>query len=265
MIQLGSEGSDSKAFYNEYWDSKAFDDEYWGSKAQGSTASGWKANIDAKILTRAGLIALTRALKVTPESNGNLIMGFLKSYLLNQQPNNLAINLNFVRNQLNMVPLAAVYISFDVYQNIRNWWNGHLSGSMCTKNIVDSVLTNTASAGGVYAGALVGGIFGPIGVVAGGVVGGYLSSTVVNFLSDKLYEWLFGLPQDGALKNAFKYFNLNFDATNGQINAAYRKLCKKHHPDKGGTVEEFLFVQLNMAIIKASKKKFEIEDIRLLT
>ena len=43
------------------------------------------------------------------------------------------------------------------------------------------------------------------------------------------------------------------NASNHEINTAFRALCLKHHPDKGGRSEDFHIVQVNMAVIKAAK------------
>ncbi len=47
--------------------------------------------------------------------------------------------------------------------------------------------------------------------------------------------------------------NLSHHASNEEINKRYRELCLKHHPDKGGKVEDFQKLQCSMAIIRLSK------------
>jgi len=82
-------------------------------------------------------------------------------------------------------------------------------------------------------------------------VGSVLSATAAQALSERLTSSLFGIPQSEALEKAYNYFGVNMNSSNSEINASFRALCLKHHPDKGGSTEEFHFVQTNMAIIKA--------------
>jgi hypothetical protein len=72
-------------------------------------------------------------------------------------------------------------------------------------------------------------------------------------LSNWLNLYLFDLPKDKSVENAFLFMNLSHHASNEEINKRYRELCLKHHPDKGGKVEDFQKLQCSMAIIRLSK------------
>ncbi|XP_018914281.2 uncharacterized protein [Bemisia tabaci] len=162
--------------------------------------------------------------------------------------------LSKVRGNVVLVGLAIATIAYDVLRNIRRWWHGEISGKRCCKNIVDSVLSLVGGLGGGLAGTVMGTVVaGPVGALVGGAAGAIVAGRVTNMLSDRLTQWIFGLPRTEALENAFNFFRLPATASNHEINTAYRQLCLKHHPDKGGNAEEFHVVQVNMAVIAASR------------
>lgn len=110
-------------------------------------------------------------------------------------------------------------------------------------------------AGGAAYGALVGSVFGPVGTVVGttigGVVGGVCGSIVAAELSKRLTQKLFDVPRSVAVENAYNYFGLTQSCSNGEVNSAYYRLALEKHPDKqGGSKENFLELQANLAIIK---------------
>lgn len=159
-----------------------------------------------------------------------------------------------VGGKLVVVALTIGTIAYDVLRNIRRWWHGEISGKRCCKNIVDSVLSMVGGLGGGVAGTVMGAaVAGPVGALAGAVAGAMVAGRVTNMLSDRLTQWIFGLPKTEALENAFNFFGLPATASNHEINSAYRQLCLEHHPDRGGNAEEFHVVQVNMAVIAASR------------
>ena len=115
-----------------------------------------------------------------------------------------------------MVGLAAIYLIPSAFSNIRRWWSGEISGKRCIKNLLDST----------------------------------------GFLSDWMTQKMFGLPKDEALENAYRYLGVEMTASNAEINTTFRRLCLKHHPDKGGNNGDFIILQCNMEIIKLARNEF---------
>ena len=155
-----------------------------------------------------------------------------------------------------MVSLAFVYLTCDAIANMIRWWKGEISGKRCIKNVLDSVFAVGAGMVGGAAGIALGSAVGPIGSAVGGVVGGWASAAGVGYLSDLMTQKLFGLPKEEALENAYRYLGVKMTASNAEVNTAFRKLCLKHHPDKGGKQDDFLFLQCNMGTIKLARGDF---------
>ena len=158
-----------------------------------------------------------------------------------------------------MVGLAAVYLTYDAIVNIKRWWSGEISGKRCIKNVLDSVFAVGAGmAGGVAGVALGSALPGAtiIVTVVGGIVGGWASAAGVGYLSDLMTQKIFGLPKEEALENAYRYLGVEMTASNAVVNTAFRKLCLKHHPDKGGKQDDFLILQCKMGIIKLARGDF---------
>jgi hypothetical protein len=153
-----------------------------------------------------------------------------------------------------MVGLAGVCLSFEAIKNLYQWWGGQITGKRCAKNLVDATfMVGGGVLGGIGGATLGSAMGGPFGTVAGGIIGGIVSSQVLHALCDILTQTLFDLPKDAALENALNYLGVPMSATNGEINAAFRKKCLQHHPDKGGKSEDFILLQANMAVIKLAR------------
>ena len=153
-----------------------------------------------------------------------------------------------------MVVLSAVYLSYQAVSNLRQWWRGEISGARCAKNIIDSLGSMAGGVGGGVAGAAIGSaVAGPLGTLAGGVIGSLVGAHAANILLDRLTQTLFGVPKTVAEENAYAYLGVPMTASNSEVNTAFRRLCLKHHPDKGGRAEEFYVVQVNMATIKVAR------------
>lgn len=118
---------------------------------------------------------------------------------------------------------------------------------------MDAAVTIVAGASGGVFGASLGSVGGPIGMIAAGIAGGIISSNAARLLSDRLTQKLFGVPKDEALENAHRFLGVSTTCSNEDINKAYRALCLKHHPDKGGKAADFHLVQVNMAIVKVAR------------
>ena len=214
---------------------------------------------DKSAIERGGLIGFARALAVIPASSQQSIMTFLRNYNPNQcralmsSADEVVSLVNKTGGDLVMVTLAAVALTYDAIKSILRWWRGEISGIRCCKLIIDSACTTAASVVGGMGGAGIGAVLGPVGMLVGGIAGGILSASAASYLSDRMTQLLFGIPKEESLENAFIYFDLKTNASNHEINTAYRRMCLRHHPDKGGTDQDFHFVQVNMAVIKASK------------
>ena len=152
-----------------------------------------------------------------------------------------------------MVTLAITHLSLTAITNIKRWWSGEISGKRCIKNLVDSTIATGASIlGGAYFGSNVG----FVGAVLGGVGGGLMFAGLAKYLTDWMTQKMFGLPKDEALENAYRYLDVEMTASNAKINTAFRKLCLKHHPDKGGKKEDFLLLQFNTEIIREARGEY---------
>ena len=73
--------------------------------------------------------------------------------------------------------------------------------------------------------------------------------------ADTLFQRVFNLRRVEVVQRALKYFNLKDDASDYEINKAYRELCNKYNPKNGGDVAEFNFCKHNMAVIQEYKKE----------
>ncbi len=182
-----------------------------------------------------------------------------------------------------MVLLSAVYLTYQTVINLRQWWSGEISGVRCAKNIIDSLGGVAAGVGGVV-GAVIGSVVsGPLGMLAGGIIGGLVGAHLARILLDQLTQKIFGVPKMGtggnayanqgapktgpggnayaqqgvpkrvAEEKAYAYLGVPMTASNSEVNTAYRRLCRKHHPDKGGRAKEFLVVQAHMNVIRAAR------------
>eukprot|EP00111_Clytia_hemisphaerica_P022667 TCONS_00066707-protein len=151
------------------------------------------------------------------------------------------------------VALAAVYLTIDAILNIRKWWLGEISGKRCAKSIIDTAGAVTGAIGGGAGGAALGSFAGPIGAFAGSLIGSLLGNFVALSLIEKLTEFLFDLPRDVAVEKSYDYLGVTRSSSNNDVNRAFRNLCLKHHPDKGGDVSEFITLQSHMAIIKQAR------------
>ena len=87
----------------------------------------------------------------------------------------------------------------------------------------------------------------------GGIFGSLAGSMAGGALCDRLTQSLFNIPKSEALENSYRFLGVECSATNNEINRAFRKLCLKHHPDKGGNKEDFMTLQVHMQNIKFAR------------
>lgn len=152
------------------------------------------------------------------------------------------------------VVLLSVYLTYEAWKNLKLWWRGEISGKSCAKSIVDNLAGVAGAISGGMAGASIGTLIFPVvGTAIGAVVGCVAGSEITSSLSDWLTQKIFDLPKDVALENAYRFLGLQYGASNGEINAGFRRLVLIHHPDRGGNYENWHKLQLSMAIIKLSK------------
>ena len=212
---------------------------------------------DFDIGQRSGFVGLARAWSLIPRESQAKIMDVIPKLATNKQVVSAADEVvglvNSSSGPLVMVGLAVLQLGYDVVNNLRRWWNDEITGERCLKNIIDSGLTVTSGVAGGVAGAALGSLAGPWGTVIGGVAGGMLSSQAASVLSDRLTQWLFGIPKEEALENAYRFLGVQMTSSNHDINTAFHRLCLRHHPDKGGRAEDFHMVQLSMGVIKAAR------------
>ena len=151
-----------------------------------------------------------------------------------------------------MVVLSAVYLGCQAVINLRQRWRGKISSARCAKNIIDSLGGVAAGVGGVV-GATIGSIVtGPLGMLVGGFIGSLVGAHLARILLDRLKLKIFGVPKT-LTEKAYAYLGVPKTASYSEVNTAYRRLCRKHHPDKGGRAEKFLLVQAYMAVIRADR------------
>jgi len=157
------------------------------------------------------------------------------------------------------VALIATTLAFDVIRNIRRWLNGEISGKRCLKNVIDCLVGVGAGVGGGFLGCAIGAIAAgpvgaPIGALIGGVGLGTLASVGAHTLSDRLTQWIFGLPQSEALENSYRFLGLQTSASNSEINTAYRKLALKYHPDRAtGNRDKWTQLQMHLEVIREKR------------
>ena len=122
--------------------------------------------------------------------------------------------------------LAASFIS-SVFSNIKDWWNNKISGKRCMKNIIDQSVAGFAR---------------------------FVGADFLERMCDRLTQRIFGIPRTQALENAYKHLGVDWRASELDINRAYRRLCLRHHPDRGGDVEEYVLLQSHMQVIRQERE-----------
>lgn len=211
--------------------------------------------LDIKELTTCGSIGFAHAWScISPEAQARILEAL--PHLVGTVSSNAATSASAVVNVFGKrasIALAAVYLSYEAFHNIYRWWNGEISGKRVWKNIIDSTTSVSAGIAGGWGGAAAGAPFGPLGIVVGAVVGSILSSAGASIIINKLTEEIFDIPKDEALENAYSFLGVGRKSSNEVINKAFRSLCLRYHPDKGGPQEMFLKLQNYMAIIKIAR------------
>lgn len=86
-----------------------------------------------------------------------------------------------------LVALCALQLTYEAIKNIRQWYNGEISGKRCAKNLIDTTFTIAAGVGGGAAGAALGSLAGPVGTIVGAFAGNF---TELNTLSSSTGVYL---------------------------------------------------------------------------
>ena len=145
--------------------------------------------------------------------------------------------------------LLAVYMFYEICVNIYKWISKEITGQQCTKNIIDVVSSLILGIVGAQLGTKFGASAGPIGLVLGGIFIGYIGAVTGNILTDVLTKDLFDLPQNEAIEKAYNFLGVNRGATDEEVRNAYKEKLFTYHPDKGGSNDQFLELQLSIGII----------------
>ncbi|XP_065683093.1 uncharacterized protein LOC136095992 [Hydra vulgaris] len=193
----------------------------------------------------AGIKAFILVWEMISREHRNKIISYVKAFVNHE--------MEFLCGEIDRASPTSLELPNNTTAAICHWWYGKISGFECSIILVQSFSETFAVAAGGATGAAIGAYFGPTGMVFGGVIGAILSHIVVEALNERIKNWLLGVRKEKALENAFNFFELPENASQEDIKAAYRKMVLIHHPDKGGKAENFYYVQINMAVIKAAR------------
>jgi len=155
--------------------------------------------------------------------------------------NTLPINILSIKELLNMaqklsgeryeVSASFGYFIYDFFRNWKRHENREISGVRCIKNIADSFTELGPGVAGGFGGELFGSSIAPgIGTLVGGVGGGMTSAFLSGALSDRITQWIFNIPKDEALENAFRELSLPCNASNNEINISFIRLAHQNPP-----------------------------------
>ena len=132
--------------------------------------------------------------KLLPSSEARIVNAITNAAVLPnrmalaiRQSANIALNLSkCISGKMVGVTLAAVYLSYEIYHDIRRWWKGGISGKRCAKNVIDGIASKAAGAGGAITGAAIGTAIAPgVGTVIWGIVGG-ITALILHLVADPL-------------------------------------------------------------------------------
>jgi len=93
-----------------------------------------------------------------------------------------------------------------------------------------------------------------VGTVVGAIAFGILGGITANSLAEYLTKWIFDLAPTTALDHAYVFFELSPSCTNDEVNRRFRQLALVLHPDKGGSYEKWLQLQVYQQSIKMSRE-----------
>ena len=181
----------------------------------------------------------------------------VKSTALTTVTNGSMNVLKKVGSKVAIVTLAAVQLSWEAIKNLNLWWEGKLSGKRAFKNFVDASGSIVGGIGGSSAGSIIGAVAfppcPPDGAFVGGIIGGIGGSIAGGNIFQICTEKFFDLPKTAALAKAYDYLRVHHKDDNSKINTAYRKLALEYHPDKGGSREKWIDLQISLQTIRMAR------------
>lgn len=149
------------------------------------------------------------------------------------------------------------YFVYDILQNRKRLENQEISGVRCIKNIIDSFLELGPGVAGGFGGEVFASSVAPtriagISTLVGGVGGGTAMTFLTGTLSDRITQWIFNLPKDEALENAFCILKLPCNASNNEINISFIRLSHQWTPNLSAS-PDWVKLKQSMNVIKRLK------------
>jgi hypothetical protein len=152
-------------------------------------------------------------------------------------------------------PILAAVLCAEAVLALYKWWRGEITGPRCAATIIDAVASTAGGLGGCMLGTAIGTACLPgIGTAIGAVVGGAAAGIAANSISTYLTKWIFDLSPSAALDRAYAFMGLSPTCTNEHVNQRFRHKALVMHPDKGGTTEQWLQLQVFQQTIKMSRE-----------
>merc|ERR1712178_210501 len=173
---------------------------------------------------------------------------------------------------LSDVTMIAVVISlgYDVVKNIWAWRRNSIILILFFTSIINCDIEAycgfAGSTAGAYAlsalvpylctvmGSAVPGV-GVVAAVGGAITGGLVASTIGGTISDRLTQWMFGLPANVALEQALTFMELKNDAKDDDIIARFDYMNKELTPVEGKFDERYARLHYSMALIVDAMKQ----------
>uniref|UniRef100_A0A914PLI9 J domain-containing protein n=1 Tax=Panagrolaimus davidi TaxID=227884 RepID=A0A914PLI9_9BILA len=148
--------------------------------------------------------------------------------------------------------LAFIPVTFEIVQSVWLWHKGKISGARAAQNIANVDLTSATGFGGAVGGAAIGHLlFGGYATFVEGLFAGFVGNQLSRWLTNNI----FNLPKTRALENAYRYLDVHHQASDSEVEKAYKKRRLIDHPDKGGSHEAFCKLQVCYTIIKIDRCK----------